>query len=95
MTQTESRISVEGFENQQDFDRWLKEQEENEPNENVLKTFKWFLMKLEEDVKSNTYNQVHCDAIDKYAMKMIHRKLMSEKDVMKFVCQAQCIEVEV
>ena len=60
-----------------------KEQEENEPNENVLKTFKWFLMKLEEDVKSNTYNQVHCDAIDKYAMKMIqdfYKKNLDKKN---------------
>lgn len=70
---------------------WLKEQEENEPNENVLKTFKWFLMKLEEDVRNNTYNKAHCDVIDKYAMKMVKRKLMKEADVIEYVCQAQNI----
>ena len=91
MIQINDWISVEGFENKQDFESWLREQEEIEPNESVLKTFKWFLMKLEEDVKNNVYNQTHCDAIDKYAMKMIKRRLMKEDDVIKFIREAQNI----
>ena len=82
------------FEKQQDLESWLKEQEDTEPNESVLKTFKWFLMKLEDDVRNNTYNKKNCDAIDKYSIKMINRKIMTEKNVIKFLCQAQEIERE-
>ncbi len=72
-----------------EFNDWLKEQEKIEPNENVLKTFRYFLMQLEEDVKNDTYNKTHCDAIDKYAMKVINRKIMNEEKVIEFVRQAQ------
>ena len=75
--------------NNKEFNDWLKEQERIEPNENVLKTFKYFLMQLEEDVKNNTYNETHCDAIDKYAVKVIDRNIMSEDKVIKFVMEAQ------
>lgn len=91
MIQVNKWISVDGFENQQDFETWLKQ---DEPNEIVLKMFKWFLMKLEEDVKANTYNKKHCDAIDEYSKKMIDRKIMKEEDVIKFLCQAQEIGEE-
>lgn len=75
--------------NNKEFNDWLKEQEKIEPNENILKTFKYFLMQLEEDVKNNTYNKIHCDAIDKYAVKVIDRKIMSEDKVIRFVMEAQ------
>ena len=48
----------------------------------------------EEDVKANTYNKKHCDAIDEYSKKMIDRKIMKEEDVIKFLCQAQEIGEE-
>lgn len=69
--------------------QWLKSQEDLEPNENVVKTFKWLLMKLEEDVRNNTYNHNRCESIDKYAVKMIQRKIMSEGNVYRFVLEAQ------
>ena len=67
---------------------WLKEQFDNIPNSELLKHFKWFLMKLEEDVKDNIYNQNHINALDKYSMKMIERKLMSVENITKFIRQA-------
>lgn len=89
MIEISKNISVEGFKNKEEFNEWLKEQEKNEPNENVLKTFKYFLMQLEEDAKKNVYNENHCNAIDKYASKMIVRKIMSEENVINFIRQAQ------
>ena len=59
---------------QEELKKWLDEQEKNEPNESVLKTFKWFLMKIEK--------------ADKYANKVIKRKLMSEDSVIKYIVQA-------
>ena len=64
------------------------EQEKNEPNENVLKTFKWFLMKIEKADKNKKANYKDCDALEKYANKVIKRKLMSEKSVIKYIIQA-------
>lgn len=89
MVKISQNISVEGFEDKEEFNKWLKEQEEIEPNENILKSFKYFLMQLEEDAKNNIYNENHCNAIDKYANKMIIRKIMSEESVISFIRQAQ------
>lgn len=79
---------------QEELSKWLEEQEKNEPNENVLKTFKWFLMKIEKADKNKKANYKDCDALDKYANKVIERKLMSEKSVIKYITQALESEVE-
>lgn len=73
---------------QEELSKWLDEQEKNEPNENVLKTFKWFLMKIEKADKNKKANYKDCDALEKYANKVIKRKLMSEKSVIKYIIQA-------
>ena len=73
---------------QEELSKWLEEQEKNEPNENVLKTFKWFLMKIEKADKNKKANYKDCDALEKYANKVIKRKLMSEKSVIKYIVQA-------
>ena len=73
---------------QEELSKWLEEQEKNEPNENVLKTFKWFLMKIEKADKNKKANYKDCAALDKYANKVIERKLMSEKSVIKYITQA-------
>ena len=73
---------------QEELSKWLEEQEKNEPNENVLKTFKWFLMKIEKADKNKKANYKDCDALEKYANKVIERKLMSEKSVIKYITQA-------
>ena len=79
---------------QEELSKWLEEQEKNEPNENVLKTFKWFLMKIEKADKNKKANYKDCDALEKYANKVIERKLMSEKSVIKYITQALESEVE-
>lgn len=73
---------------QEELRKWLEEQEKNEPNENVLKTFKWFLIKIEKADKNKRANYKDCDALEKYANKVIERKLMSEKSVIKYITQA-------
>ena len=73
---------------QEELSKWLDEQEKNEPNENVLKTFKWFLMKIEKADKNKKANYKDCDALEKYANTVIKRKLMSEKSVLKYITQA-------
>ena len=73
---------------QEELSKWLEEQEKNEPNENVLKTFKWFLIKIEKADKNEKANYKDCDALEKYANKVIKRKLMSEKSVIKYIVQA-------
>lgn len=73
---------------QEELNKWLEEQEKNEPNENVLKTFKWFLMKIEKADKNKKANYKDCDALEKYANKVIDRKLMSEDSVIKYIVQA-------
>ena len=85
MIQISKNISVDGFENQQHFDDWLKEQDETMPKSVMLKMFKWFLMRLEENVKDNKYNQGVMDGVDKYAVKVIKNNIMSEDDVIKFI----------
>ncbi len=73
---------------QEELSKWLEEQEKNEPNENVLKTFKWFLIKIEKADKNKKANYKDCDALEKYANKVIDRKLMSEDSVIKYIVQA-------
>lgn len=68
--------------------KWLKEQFDNIPNSELVKHFKWFLMQVEDDVKENKYNQNHINALDKYSIKMIERKLMSVENITKFIGQA-------
>ena len=89
MIQISKNIKVDGFESKEEFEKWLKEQEKIEPNKNVLKTFKYFLMLLEEDAKNNEYNKFHIEALEQYAKKMIDRKIMKKEDVIKFISKAQ------
>lgn len=73
----------------EDTKEWLKKQFDDIPNSELLKHFKWFLIQLENDAKDNKYNQFHINAIDKYSLKMIERKLMSEENIIQFMRQAQ------
>ena len=88
MIEISKNISVDGFDTKEEFDKWLDEQEKNETNENVLKTFKWFLMKIEKTDKNKPANIRDCNALEKYANKVIKRKLMSENSVIKYIAQA-------
>lgn len=87
--QISKNMWIEGIENQQQLQEWLEQQDKNMPNEIILKNFKWFLMQLEEDVKNNTYNGQHCNVIDKYAIKVIDKKIMKEDMVIRFIREAQ------
>ena len=89
MIQISKNISVEGFENQQTFDDWLKTQDKQMPNSVILKMFKWFLMRLEDNVKENKFDKKVMDGIDKYAIRVIKNKIMSEEDVFKYIQEAQ------
>ena len=88
MIEISKNISVDGFDTKEEFDKWLKEQEQKEPNENVLKTFKWFLMKIEKANKNKVANMKDCESLEKYANKVIDRKLMSIDNVLKYMGQA-------
>lgn len=89
MIEISDNIFIEGFGDKKEFDKWLEEQENIEPNENILKMFKYSLMKLEKDAKENIYNEKHINLLEKYSKKVIERRLMKEKDVIKFIGQAQ------
>lgn len=89
MLQISKNISVSGFENQQTFDDWLKEQDKQMPKSVILKMFKWFLMMLEGNVKENKFDKKVMDGIDKYAIRVIENKIMSEEDVIKYIQEAQ------
>lgn len=82
-------IKIEGFKNEKEFQEWLKEQDKNEPNENVVKTFKWFLMKLENEAQNNVYNKCTHETVNKYAQKMLDRKLMNREKIIDFIYKAQ------
>lgn len=88
MIEISKNISIDGFDTKEEFEKWLKEQEKIEPNGSVLKTFKWFLMKIEQADKNKVANFNDCDALEKYANKIIDRKLMSIDKVMKYIGQA-------
>ncbi len=89
MIKVSERITIEGFDTKEEFEKWLKEQEDIEPNENVLKMFKWFLKKIEKADKNKSANLKDCDSLEKYANKVIARKLMSRENVIKYIAQAQ------
>lgn len=89
MLQISNNISINGFENQQTFDNWLKQQDKQMPKEVILKMFKWFLMMLEDNVKENKFDKKVMDGIDKYAIRVIKNKIMSEEDVFKYIQEAQ------
>ena len=88
MIEISKNISIEGFDTKEEFDEWLKEQEKKEPNENVLKMFKWFLIKIENANKKEKANFKDCDNLDLYANKIIERKLMTIDNVIKYIGQA-------
>lgn len=89
MIKVSERITIEGFDTKEEFEKWLKEQEDIEQNENVLKMFKWFLKKIEKADKNKSANLKDCDSLEKYANKVIARKLMSRENVIKYIAQAQ------
>lgn len=88
MVQISKNVSIEGFDTKEEFDKWLEEQNKNEPNENVLKTFKWFLIKIEKADKNKKANYKDCNILEEYANKVIDRKLMSKNSVVKYIVQA-------
>lgn len=88
MIEISKNIIVEGFENKEEFEQWLKEQEKQEPNEIVLKIFKWSLKELEENTSNYIYNKTDWDRVSKYAVKMINRKIMSEDKIIEFIREA-------
>lgn len=92
MVKISENITMEGFDTREEFDEWIKEQERIEPNENVLKTFKWFLMKVEKADKNKEASIRDCEALEKYANKVIERKLMSKDNVIKYIGQALELE---
>lgn len=85
MLQISNNISINGFENQQTFDNWLKQQDKQMPKEVILKMFKWFLMRLEDNARENKINDNVIDGVDKYAIKVIKNKIMKEEDVIKYI----------
>ncbi len=82
-------IKIEGFKDEKELNAWLVEQDKNEPNENIVKTFKWFLMKLENEAQNNVYNRRTHEAVNKYAQKMLNRKLMNREKIIDFIFKAQ------
>ena len=88
MIEISKNITLEGFKNKEEYEQWLKEQEKTEPNEIVLKIFKWSLKELEENTNNNIYKKSNWDRVDKYAVKMINRKLMNENKVVEFIKEA-------
>lgn len=88
MVQISKNVSIEGFDTKEEFDKWLEEQNKNEPNENVLKTFKWFLIKIEKADKNKKANYKDCNILEEYSNKVIDRKLMSKNSVVKYIVQA-------
>lgn len=88
MIKISENIMMEGFDTKEELEKWIKEQEEIEPNESVLKTFKWFLMKVENADKNKKASLRDCESLEKYANKVIERNLMSKDNVIKYIVQA-------
>lgn len=88
MIEISKNITLEGFKNKEEFEKWLKEQERTEPNEIVLKIFKRSLKELEENTNKYIYNKSDWERVDKYAEKMIKRKLMREDKIIEFIKEA-------
>ena len=89
MLQISKNMSVSGFESRQEFDNWIEKQDNNMPKSVMLKMFKWFLMRLEDNAKENKFDKKVMDGIDKYAIRVIKNKIMSEEDVFKYIQEAQ------
>ncbi len=62
-------------------------------NENILKKFKDLLIKIEQADKNKEANFEDCVLLEKYAKEIVDKRLMSEKNVMKYVLQAQEIDI--
>lgn len=62
-------------------------------NADLLKKFKESLIKIEQADKNKEANFDDCILLEKYAKEIVDRRLMSEKNVMKYVLQAQGIDV--
>lgn len=92
MLQISNNISINGFENQQTFDNWLKQQDKQMPKEVILKMFKWFLMRLEDNTKENKVDNNVIEGIDRYSVKVIENKIMKENDVIKYIRLAMGLE---
>lgn len=88
MIKISENVTMEGFDTREELDEWIREQEKIEPNESVLKTFKWFLMKVEKADKNKKASIRDCEALEKYANKVIERNLMSKDNVIKYIVQA-------
>ena len=62
-------------------------------NANILRKFKELLIKIEQADKTRKANFDDCILLEKYAKEIVDRRLMSEKNVMKYVLQAQGIDM--
>ena len=62
-------------------------------NADLLKNFKELLIKIDQADKNKEADFNDCILLEKYAKEIIDRKLMSEKNVMKYVLQSQGIDV--
>lgn len=89
MIEISKNIEVAGFDTKQEFERWLKEQNKNESNKDILKIFKWSLMQLEKDTENEIYNKANWNRVDKYAKKVVEKEIMKQENVIKFIQEAQ------
>ncbi len=89
MIEISENIEVGGFDTKEKFEKWLKEQNKNESNKDILKIFKWSLMQLEKDTENKIYNKANWNRVDKYAKKVIEKEIMNEENVIKFIQEAQ------
>lgn len=62
-------------------------------NTDLLDNFKNLLVKIENADKDKEANFDDCILLEKYAKEIVDRRLMSEKNVMKYVLQAQGIDM--
>lgn len=62
-------------------------------NTDLLNNFKKLLAKIENVDKNKEANFDDCILLEKYAKEIIDRKLMSEKNVIKYVLQSQGIDI--
>ena len=63
---------------QEELSKWLEEQEKNEPNENVLKTFKWFLMKIEKADKNKDYKDIVKETLKDNPDLLVNKEILSK-----------------
>lgn len=62
-------------------------------NADLLKNFKELLVKIEQADKNKEADFGDCILLEKYAKEIVDRRLMSEKNVIKYVLQAQGIDI--